>query len=278
MSLGWRKINSVLIICLAALGIILCLFLLFEAWNYRQPVTQKLQTGVDQASSVLQISDQGLEVIDQVVQNVYTSTIYLDEATMAFSTTVGSASQFMDTAGTFVGDNLLTTITDTQTALSSAQASAKVIDNILTTLSRVPLIGITYNPAVPLNQALGQVSSSLDPLQSTLQNFQADLNSTRNNMQDFSSQIATLDKNILSIQANLNQAQSTINKYRSQIATVNSWLASVKTSLPRWMTTFAWVITLVIALLIIVQTTLMLQAITQLSTLRIYQENPGIPQ
>lgn len=265
MSTGWRKVYSLSIVFLAVIGILLCLFFLVETWRFRQPVTQKLQGGVDQFSSVLQISDDGLVVIDQVVKNVYTSTIYLDEASLAFSSTVGSASQFMDSAGTFVGDNLQTTITDTQSALGAAQASAQVIDNILSTLSHLPLVGITYNPSVPLSTALGDVSDSLDPLQSTLKTFQSDLNSTRSNMQEFSNQISILDKNILSIQRNLAQAQSTIGKYRTQIATTQSWLANVKTSLPRWTTILAWVITLVIALLILIQITLILQAISQIS-------------
>ncbi len=265
MSTGWRRVYSLSIVFLAVIGILLCLFFLVETWRFRQPVTKKLQGGVDQFSAVLQISDDGLVVIDQVVKNVFTSTIYLDEATLAFSSTVGSASQFMDSAGTFVGDNLQATITDTQSALGAAQASAQVIDNILSTLSRLPLVGITYNPSVPLSTALGDVSDSLDPLQSTLKTFKSDLDSTRSNMQEFTNQISVLDKNILSIQTNLDQALSTISKYRTQIATVQAWLANVNTSLPQWTTTLAWVITMVIALLILIQFALILQAISQIS-------------
>ncbi len=277
MSTGLRKIYAILIVCLTALGILLSLFFVFETWHFRPPVTRTLQNGLDQFSSMLQVSDDGLLVIDQVVKNVYTSTVYLDQATLAFSSTVGSVSQFMDSAGTFVGDNLLTTITNTQTALGSAQASASVIDNILSTLSHVPLIGITYNPTVPLNTALGQVSSSLDPLQSTLKTFKSDLDSTRSNMQQFSSQITALNKNILSIQENLNKAQSTIDKYRTQIAAMRSWLADAKTNLPRWMTALALAITLFIALLIFVQIALMLQAMTQVSAPRPGQNTPASP-
>ena len=40
----------------------------------------------------------------------------------------------MDSAGSFVGEDLINTITNTQTALNSAQASAAVIDNILSCL------------------------------------------------------------------------------------------------------------------------------------------------
>lgn len=270
-----RKILALINVGLTAVGILISIFFLFEVWHYRTPVTEKLQSGMDQFSSVLQVSDEGLVVIDQVVKNVYTSTVYLDLASSAFSQTVESSSLFMDSAGTFVGDNLLTTITNTQMALDSAQSSAKVIDNILGTLSRVPLIGINYNPAVPLNVALGEVSASLDPLHSTLKNFEANLDNTRVNMQEFSGQISSLNTNIQTIQANLDQAQLTIAKYRDQISSVKTWTADAKANLPRWLNTFAWIITLAIVWLILIQISILLQGVSQLSTVGTVQSANG---
>ena len=266
MSIGLRKLLSILIICLTALGILISLFVLVEVWHYRLPVTRKLQSSVDQFSSVLQISDDGLVVIDQVVKNVYTSTVYLNDATNAFSQTIQSTSLFMDSAGVFVGENLLSTITNTQTALGSAQASAKVIDNILGTLSKIPLIGITYNPVVPLNQALGDVSTSLDPLQSTLKYFQNDLITTRTSMQAFSIQISGLNQNIQTIQENLVQAELTIYEYQAQITIAQNMLRNAKVNLPSWTNILAWVITLLILLVVFIQISIMLQAILQVNT------------
>ena len=150
-----KKALGVIMVCISALGFLLSIFLLFQVWHYRQPVTDSLQAGLKQSSAILQTTDEGLTVIDQVVKNVYTSTVYLDDATSALAQTMQSTSRFMDTAGTFVGEDLINTITNTQTALNSAQSSAVVIDNILSTISNIPLIGITYNPTTPLNMALG---------------------------------------------------------------------------------------------------------------------------
>jgi hypothetical protein len=268
MSQGLRKLSAFFMVILTAVGIILSIFFLVQIWRYRQPVTSRLQTGIDQGSTVLQITDDGLVVIDQVVKNVYTSTTYLDQATNALSQTVSATGRFMDSAGVFVGNNLITTITNTQAALGSAEASAKVIDTVLSTMSRLPLVGFTYNPVVPLNKALGDVSDSLDPLQLTLKNFQTNLENTRNNMQEFTGQMAVLDKNILSIQRNLVQAQTTIHKYRQQINMLTTWLSDARVNLPRWMTAAAWILTLVFVWLMIVQLSIMLQAFTMLFTPR----------
>jgi predicted PurR-regulated permease PerM len=264
MSIRLRKLYAILTVLLAALGILISLFFILEVWQNRQPVTEKLQTGVDQFSSMLQTSDDGLMVIDQVVKNVYTSTIYLDAATQALSQTVGSTTQFMSTAGTIVGDNLLSTITSTQAALNSAQASARVIDNVLGTLSKLPLIGISYNPAIPLNTALGDVASSLDPLQGALKDFQTNLVGARTDLQGFTKQIVELDNNILSVQKNLDQAQLTIQQYHTQISTMRSDLANARANLPAWTNRLAWVLTLIIVWAILLQVALLLQGITQI--------------
>lgn len=265
MRLVSRKILAVSIICLAGLGIIFSLFLLFQVWNYRQPITKKLQSGVDQFSAILQTTDDGLITVNQAVINVYSSTLYLQDATHVLSQTMGTTSLFMESANSFVGDDLLTTITSTQTALESAQASAKVIDNLLGTLSRIPLIGITYNPSVPLNTALGNVSTSLDPLHYTLKDFQANLESARTNIHEFSGQISTLNDNIVSIQKNITQTQRTIDKYRSQISSLLARLSVAKTNLPRWTSLTAWILTAIIIWLIVIQIALMLQAISTIT-------------
>lgn len=275
MSLGLRKVLAALMVCLTALGILLSIFILIQIWRNRQPVADKLSTMLEQSSTILQTTDEGLGVIDQVISNVYTSTIYLDEATQAFSHTVQSTNLFLDSADTFIGENLITTITNTQAALDSAQASAKVIDNILSAMSRIPLIGINYNPTLPLNIALGEVSSSLDPLQGTLKNFQTNLGTTQDNLQVFTDQISVLDKNIIAIDKNLRQAQTTIDSYRSQVKSLKSWVDGAKNNLPTWISTFSWILTVIILWLVIIQIAIMLQGITLLAPNRARQEEPN---
>ncbi len=275
MSLGLRKVLTILMVWLSALGILLSIFLLIQVWRNRQPIADKLQATLEQSSTILQTTDEGLAVIDQVISNVYTSTIYLDEATQAFSQTVQSTNIFLDSADTFIGENLITTITNTQAALDSAQASAKVIDNILTAMSRIPLIGINYNPTLPLNIALGEVSTSLDPLQGTLKNFQTNLATTQDNMQEFSTQISVLDKNIIAIDKNLRQVQSTIDSYRSQVSSLKSWVDRAKNNLPAWIITISWILTIIILWLVITQIAIMLQGITFIVPDRMSQEAPN---
>jgi methyl-accepting chemotaxis protein len=275
MSAISRKALGVIMICISALGFLMSIFLLFQVWYYRQPAINSLQAGLQQSSAILQTTGEGLTVIDQVVKNVYTTTVYLDDATYALGETMQSTSRFMDSAGVFVGEDLINTITNTQTALDSAQSSAVVIDNILSTLSKIPLIGITYNPPTPLNKALGEVSDSLNPVQASLKNFQRNLDNTNVNMQVLSDQISTLSLKIGIINNNLIQAQTTIHSYRSQVDSLISTVERAKTSLPTWIKTLAWMLTAIILWLVLIQVGILLQGIMLLSPNQLNHELPN---
>jgi hypothetical protein len=270
-----KKALGIIMVSISAIGFLFSIFLLFQVLHYRHPVTDSLQAGLEQSSAILQTTGEGLIVIDQVVKNVYTTTLYLDDTTNALAQTMQSTSRFMDSAGVFVGEDLINTITNTQTALNSAQSSAVVIDNILSTLSKIPLIGITYNPTTPLNKALGEVSTSLDPVQVSLKNFQTNLDNTNANMQILNDQISALDLKIITINNNLLQAQTTINSYRSQVDSLKSSVERAKINLPTWITTLAWILTAIILWLLLIQIGILLQGITLLSPNHINLELPG---
>ncbi len=274
MTVAWKKVFGSLMIVLAVIGILLGAFVVSQVWHYRQPVIGGLQEVLDHTSAVLQTTDDGLAVIDQVVSSVYTSTLYLDDATTALGKTMQSATNFMDSAGTFVGGDLITTITNTQSALASAQASAAVIDNVLTSISSVPLLGLQYNPQTPLNKALGKVSSSLDPVQKSLQSFQNNLDSTQANMQELTNQISSLNQQITTINTNLVQAKATIHDYRSGINSLQGSIARARAKVGLWVTTLAWMITILILILVMILVGTLLQGIMMLLPEKPIQDVP----
>lgn len=261
MRTGLDKFLAISIIVLTSVGLLLSLFFLVQTWRFRRPVIDKLQSAAEQTSIILGTSEAGLNVIDDVVVNVYSSTVSLQASTNVLSETLKNSSQFFGSASSFLGEGIVNTITNTQTAIDSAQASATVIDNILTTLSKIPLIGINYNPSRPLSTALGDVSASLDPMQNTLKGFETNLKSTQTSMDLFRYQLTILNQNIVTINKNLKSAETVIDKYQSQLKSLISWINNAITSLPRWITTISWIITLIILWFILFLTAILIQAI-----------------
>jgi hypothetical protein len=273
MGAGLKKTLSLLVVVLSSLGILLSVFLLVQIWRIRQPLTSQLNNQLDQFSGTLHTTDQALVILDQLVKNVYTSTIYLEDTTSALSLTLENTNQVIDSAGIFIGDNLISTITNTQAALESAQASAKVIDNILTAISHIPLIGINYNPELPLNVALGDVSSSLDPLPEILTSFQKNLKTTNTNLSVFTGQITSLDQNIASISNNMEQAHVTISDYRNQLTSLISLADHAKDRLRTWVGAIAWFLTTIILWLLLTQLVSLFQSLSFLSDVKTKQIN-----
>ena len=270
-----KKAIGVIMVCISALGFLISIVFLYQVWHIRHPITDSLQGGLQQSSAILQTTGEGLTVIDQVVTDVYTTTMYLDDATNALAQTMYTTSQFMDSAGSFIGTDLLNTITTTQSALNSAQSSALVIDNILSALSNIPLIGITYNPTTPLNKAIGEVSTSLTPVQASLRSFQTNLENTNSNMLILNDQISLLGQKIVTINNNLVTAQRIISSYLSQVDKLKSSVERAKINLPTWITTIAWIFTIIILWLMLIQISVLLQGITLISSNYLNRELPG---
>lgn len=267
-----RKSLSLLVVLVTSLGLLLSLFFLIQIWRLRQPATVKLESGIDQTSAFLETTRAGIDVIDQVVGTVYTSTLYLDDTTNALARTIQGTNSFFESAGTFMGEDLINTITNTQRTLETAKSSALVIDNIMSALSRVPLIGINYNPSLPLSTALGKVSESLDPFQGSLKSFKTDLETTGKNMQAFNEQLLILDQNIKTINKNLESSRKVIDDYRSQVIALQSWMDQAKVSLPTWMNTASWVLTVIILWLMLIQIAILIQAANQIGATRTIPE------
>jgi peptidoglycan hydrolase CwlO-like protein len=274
MSTIAKKIFGLVMISLSAIGVLLSIFLIVEIWRFRQPVTGALQAGLDHTTSLLQTTDDGLYIINQVVSNVYSSTQYLDDATQTLADTMQSTNSFIDTASSFVGQDLASTITNTQTALSSAEASAAVVDNILGAITNIPFIGLNYNPGTPLSKAIAGVSSSLDPVQNSLKSFQSNLQSTQSNMQSLGDQIESLNSKIVVINQNLSQAKSTIESYRTQVNSLKATVTRVKGNLSAWVTGIAALLTVIILILLMLQVAIILQGITLLAPERTSQVSP----
>lgn len=262
-----NKTLALLMVVVTSLGLLLSIFILIQLWRSRQSVSDRLQSGINQTTSFLLTTSDGLDVIGQVVNNVYSSTLVVDGSINTLVLSIEDTGEVIDLSGTFLGEELITTITNTQTALSTAQASAVVIDNIMSALSKVPLIGIKYDPSLPLNLALAQVAESLEPIKSSLKDFRTDLETTNENMQVFSTQLDLLDRNIIAINKNLNSSKTVIDEYQLQIRGIISSINQVKTTLPKGITTIYWGITIIIFWMVFIQISLLLQGIYTLRTI-----------
>src|SRR5690606_30478432 len=110
----------------------------------------------------LDITAQGLTVADQSLSESIASLEGLKITVEATAGTIRETTPLVETLADLMGEDLPSALESARTSLDAAQESARIIDGVLGALSFLP--GVNYNPPVPLNEALADVSDSISGL------------------------------------------------------------------------------------------------------------------
>lgn len=86
--------------------------------------------------------------------------------------TLANSQPLLDSVSDLLGSQAPETIRETRRALLGAQEGARAMDRVLRGLA---LLGLNYNPEVPLDESLAQTADSLEPLPGALIQVQNDI-------------------------------------------------------------------------------------------------------
>ncbi len=256
-----KRLTGVIMVLLAVASLLLSLYCLVQVWRLRQPLTEKALSAFDLVSTTLDTTEQGLTVVEGTLDNISLNVATLESATLGMAQSVHDAGLTVDSVALLVGEDLPSAITNTQNALSSAQTSALVIDNVLTALSRVPLIGIDYAPEIPLNLALSNIAVSLSGVPGALKNIEQNMVITGDNLVTLETQVTDISQKVKLINDNLTQAKSVVDQYQEEIAQFQELATSGRQSAPTWVTTAARFLTFLLIWLGISQLGLLVQGL-----------------
>jgi hypothetical protein len=258
----------------ALLSLTISLFFLIQIWRLKQPVTEGLVSNLDLLHRTAATSETALQVIETTVTNLAATTTALEETTLSTAQTIHNTGLLVDTFSTLSGEDFPTIITNTQSALASAQTSAIVIDNVLSALASIPLIGIDYNPETPLNQALAQVSASLSPLPAELAKIQDNLDTTNTSLQSLEETVVAINLNLQDIQTNLANAQVVIDEYQVEVSNLETRLARSREIAPVWVLRGTWILTFLVIWLGISQLGMLVEGLDMFTTPRSSSPHP----
>lgn len=235
----------------------------------------------------LQVTANALTTTSAGLRSAESSLLQADTSMKAIENTLGSVSQIitdtlptMDTLSTVVGTDMPRTIQTTQEALQSAQSTALIIDQLLGAMSGLGIITLqVYNPKVPLNTAIAQVSDSLKPLPPAMQTIHTSLKSSSGSMIRIQKDTVQMRQSMHSINESMQAAQTTIKSYRSTIASLETELKTTREALPRWFMIARWVGIFVLLWLGAAQVGLITQGyeLMQRSKRNVSQEHGNIP-
>jgi len=228
-----KRITGIVLIIIAALSLLVSLFGLIQIWTIRQPLADAAVVGIDLFAETLDTTSDALRVVSDSLQSASDTVTTVERTTLSVAETMSTTRTTVGSFANLMGKDLPTSIDATRTALKSAQSSAVVVDNVLTMLSRVPLINIQYNPDVPLNVALGNVAKSLDNLPPTFSTIERDLNITGDSLDQVVTSLNELPKTTQQMQRNIADAQKVVARYQSEVDGLQKLIKPIKSSLAK---------------------------------------------
>ena len=236
------------------------LYGLVQVWRLRPKVTTSLLTGLDTIDSTLKTTHAGLLTLGSALDNATIMVNTLDNTTQALAGTLRDTRLMVAPMTTLFSLDLPNTISSTQTSLESAQSSAVLIDNIMTALTNIPLLSLgQYQPTIPLNVALGEVSSSLDNLSPSFSTIENSLKKTDLDLMSLQVEVTVIGNEIAQFKQNLADAKEIVTQYQLLVESFQKQTETAHTALPGWVTLATWVVTLILIWLGVTQVSVFMQ-------------------
>lgn len=254
-----RKISAISLMVLAAISVLISLVILVQVWRIKSPATQRITSALELVDDTLETTYQGLEIAQSSLNSATASAAGLASTLEGLSKTINDTAPMIVSIEDLFREELPNTIRSTQDSLATAQASAKIIDNVLKVVSAIPFVTLEYNPEVPLHDALGEISDNIDDLPSKFSDLEDGLKKTRQNLIATRADLNQIAGDASDISEDLRAAEDVVRDYRSTINEVQKGLRTIRSNIPTWINYAAWLITFIMTWLIITQLGMFIQ-------------------
>ncbi|CAG0930410.1 hypothetical protein TFLX_01722 [Thermoflexales bacterium] len=253
MSLPLKRGLGVLLVVLASASFIFSVGGLMALWGARPAITAALQDTANLISETLVTTQKALTVADEALQNAGTSLALLSGSVDSLADSMGNTQQALVAVTVLVQEDLPQTIEAARTALTSAQETARVVDNFLGGISRIQFLNINYNPAVPLGTSIAQINASLDNLPSQLTQLGDDLAAVNASLPVITTTIRGLGTTLGEIDTSVTEARAVLDDYADQLQLAQTTLQPIGADLPQYVILFTAGLTFIMLWISVVQ-------------------------
>ncbi len=264
-----RKVFGLTLIIFSILGLLVSVFALVQVWRLRMPIATRIYDGLLFAEKIVNTTSSGLDVIDSSLTNVKQSMTALEESTKNMAQSVEDTSKLIGSFTDLFKGDLKQTLENTKISVVAAQSSALIIDNLLYGLSRIPILGIDYDPPKPLNTALSEIGDTLKNMPDSMDDISGTLSSSNDNLLSLKTGIDEIVIRFAEFQSDLSAAQTVINDYQANMLDIKISLDRALDKIFNWSIWVAVVLTIAIILIGVTQVTGILQGYEMMH----YQQN-----
>ncbi|HHX08641.1 MAG TPA: hypothetical protein GX730_04330 [Chloroflexi bacterium] len=207
-------------------SLLLALVLIGALISLRITLGIHLNTFTEQSKNFISNTKETLTLVEDFLPDLNSSLIHVKTSVENFQISGDELPDLLDNVGSLIGNDFSALASEGQLSLESAANSAKIIDETLSFLSRIPFLNVNYDPEQPLEKGLRDLSSSFGSLPENLGQIQSDLSSATENisvfteqldsindsLNDFSDSVGSLKPKLLTYQIILDELNETVQK------------------------------------------------------------------
>lgn len=253
-NIPYKRVLAGLLALFSAASLGFTLFIGARMWQIRPAITSQILDAIQQTQALMDTTTQSLDALDQTLTSAGLTLSTLEAALLSLGQSITTAVPVITDLETLVGGSMPSTITSLQTSLTSAQETARVIEDVLRAVSQIPFFpGGAYNPETPLADSLGQVSADIEDLRLPLLNIQGDLRKTRLELTTLGRDTLQIALNVKQIRLELAKTQAAIGNYQIQLDEIKTQAGELSEKIPAWSTSAAWLATFFLGWVVIGQ-------------------------
>ena len=225
-----RPVRGPLIVRLGIIGLVGAAMITVVAWLLTEDLFSRFGDSLEVTGEALHSVGLTLDVADDALG---TLTLALDTTATATAHAAASSetvAEAVTSAAAIVGEELPASVEAIRAAMPGLIEASNVIDN---TLSGLSLIGVPYNPGVPLDEAFSNLDRQLAPLPDALRQNAAVISALVPEAEGFHDQTELLTTQVELMRGSVDQARDIIDQYRTQALRFDSVVAETSEDLDR---------------------------------------------
>jgi len=213
------RFSGIVLVISAIVGVALSGFGIWGAWELKPraeialiETTQIVVDSIDLAydaleevAATLQILNEGLQSVNNVKDNL---------AEMLTSIT-----PVLDRTSDFVGEDLVGAMSGLQGSLETLEYGMQSVENALSFINRVPLIGHVYSTtSTSMTDGVGEMSDQVSTLSSQFGQFQEDLAGASDSLDEIQSDVETIAQTVDEADLSLQRHLDNVDGYLSELS------------------------------------------------------------
>lgn len=197
----------------AILGMLFSLVSIGGIWILRPGITASVSNFVGLTHDTLVTTQSAIGFLSGSVSQVDEDLLLIQSSLESLEASLDSIAASLTTSSSLIGDDFNLTLSEVETAISSAATSAEFIDDTLAFIAAIPLIGADYQPDTPLHISLAKVAEDMNDIPDSLAALEVSLDTASTDITSFSDDLTALSEDMTAVMEDLDGAQDILSEY-----------------------------------------------------------------